>query len=303
MSGVPGTRIGVGMMRINVLDPDGVRALYSGSRDAGVTLFDHADIYGGGNHECEKLFGESVTLSPTEREEIVIQSKVGIRKGIPEYDFSKEHILRRVDESLAALRTDYLDTLLLHRPDTLVEPDEVAAAFDELEASGKVRYFGVSNHTVAQMQLLEMSVKQPLVANQVQFGLGHAALVAHGIAANMEEAPQSVDRDGGLLEYARLNGVTLQAWSPFQHGFLGGTIFESNKHPELRRALERISKEYGTTPSGIATAWITRHPAKMQVIVGTTHAERVAQAVEGSEITLTRAEWYELFKAAGYQIP
>ena len=296
-------RIGLGMMRIATLDPGEIRALYAGAREAGVTLFDHADIYGGGEHGCELRFSEALGLGAAEREEIQLQTKCGIRPGVPGFDFSAEYIVRRAEESLAALGTDYLDVLLLHRPDTLVEPDEVAAAFTELEDAGKVRAFGVSNHTVPQIQLLRTSVSQPLVVNQVQFGLGHAALVAKGIAANMEGLEQSVDRDGGLLEYARMQGITLQAWSPFQRGFFNGTIFDEHSPAELGRVLARLAASYGVTPTGIASAWITRHPARMQVILGTTRASRVAEAVAGSAIQLSRAEWYELFEAAGYEVP
>lgn len=303
MSGIEAGRIGLGMMQIDALDPRGVRALYTGAREQGIALFDHADIYGGEWHGCERRFGEAVRLSPSERAEVILQSKCGIRLDVPGFDFSAEHILRQVDGSLDALGTDYLDMLLLHRPDALVEPDEVARAFDELEASGKVRAFGLSNHTVGQTELLRRSVRQPLSVNQVQFGLGHAALVAQGIAANMAGTPQSSDRDGGLIDYARLQGITLQAWSPFRRGFFEGSIFD---HPELgglQTALARIAERYGTTPTAIATAWITRHPARMQVILGTTRVDRVAESVAGAGISLSRAEWYELFEAAGYVIP
>ncbi|MGO3147535.1 MAG: aldo/keto reductase [Leucobacter sp.] len=303
MSGSESARIGLGMMRIATLDDAHIRELYDGARNAGVSLFDHADIYGGGEHGCEKRFGEVLGLTASEREEIVLQTKCGITPGVPGFDFSAEHIVRRVEGSLAALRTEYLDILLLHRPDTLVEPDEVARAFDELESSGKVRAFGVSNHTPQQIELLKISVTQPIVANQVQFGLGHASLVAHGIAVNMEGVPQSADRDGGLLEYSRIHGITLQAWSPFQRGFFNGHIFNHSELAKLQRVLERLAGEYQTTPTAIATAWITRHPAQMQVILGTTRAGRVCEAVEGANLTLSRGEWYELFEAAGYQIP
>ena len=211
--------------------------------------------------------------------------------------------MRQVEGSLRALGTDHLDRLLLHRPDTLVEPEEVARAFDELEAAGKVRAFGVSNHTVGQIRLLRTAVRQPLDVDQVQFGLGHAALAAQGIAANMAGTPQSTDRDGGLLDFARIEGITLQAWSPFQYGFFEGTIFDHPEAAGLRAALDRLATHYGTTPTAIATAWITRHPARMQVVLGTTRADRVAESVAGAGISLSRAEWYELFAAAGYEIP
>lgn len=299
----PADRIGLGMMNISQIDDAAIRDLYRGARDEGITLFDHADIYGGEMHGCERRFGEALRLSPSERGEITLQSKCGIRLDVPGYDYSAKHILRQVEGSLKALGTDYLDVLLLHRPDSLVEPDEVARAFSELEASGKVRAFGVSNHTPSQTELLRTQVTQPLRVNQVQFGLGHAALVARGIAANMEGAPQSADRTGDLLEYARMNGITLQAWSPFRHGFFDGIIFTEPKLEKLQAALGTIASSYGTTPTAIATAWITRHPAHMQVMLGTTNPTRVAESVAGGSIRLSRAEWYELFEAAGYQIP
>ncbi|GAA1324042.1 aldo/keto reductase family oxidoreductase [Leucobacter albus] len=295
-------RIGLGMMRIDTLEPDEIRELYRGARDVGVTLFDHADIYGG-DHGCERRFSEALRLTPAERGEIVLQTKCGIRPGHHGFDFSAEYIVRRAEESLKALDTEYLDVLMLHRPDTLVEPDEVAAAFSQLEAAGKVRYFGVSNHTSRQIELLKTSVAQPIRVNQVQFGLGHAALVAQGVAANMEGLKQSADRDGGLLEYARINGVTLEAWSPFQRGFFGGSIFEQGGLRDLQRVLGRIAAEYDTSPTAIATAWITRHPAKMRVVLGTTKTHRIADAVAGAQLSLTRSEWYELFAAAGYEVP
>ena len=296
-------RIGLGMMRIDSLDASEIRTLYGGARELGITLFDHADVYGSEFHDCESRFGEAVRLSPSEREHITLQTKCGIRTDTTGLDFSAEHIIRQAEGSLRALGTDYLDILMLHRPDTLVEPEEVARAFDELESSGKVRSFGVSNHTGGQIDLLRTGVSQPVVANQVQFGLGHAALVAQGLAANMEHLPQSIDRDLGLLDYSRKNGIRLQAWGPFQQGFFGGPIFD---HPELNAlqpVLTRLAGEYETTQAAIATAWITRHPAGMQVILGTTKVARVAESVAGADITLTRAEWYELYQAAGYIVP
>lgn len=297
------SRIALGMMRIENLSAGEIRELYTGARDAGVTLFDHADIYGGGEHGCERRFSEALQLGATEREQIVLQTKCGIRPGGKGFDFSADYIVRRAEESLEALGTDYLDVLMLHRPDTLVEPEEVASAFSQLESAGKVRAFGVSNHTAQQIELLKTAVTQPLAVNQVQFGLGHAALVAQGIAANMEGVKQSAMRDGGLIEYARINGITLEAWSPFQRGFFSGSIFEQGGLRELQTVIARMAAERETTPTAIATAWITRHPARMRVVLGTTKASRVAEAVEGAGIVLSRAEWYELFAAAGYEVP
>lgn len=292
----------LGMMRIPKMSNAEIATLVGTARDAGVNVFDHADIYGGERHTCEARFGEAVTLSSAEREQVVIQSKVGIRRGF--FDFSAEHILTSVDESLAALRTDYLDLLLLHRPDTLVEPDEVAQAFDSLKAAGKVRHFGVSNHTPGQVELLKSALNQPLVVNQVQLSITHAPLFAQGVAANMAGLEQSVSRDNGLLDYSRLNKMTLQAWSPFQKGLFDGIFLGDREHyAALNDAIDALAAQYGVTPTGIAVAWITRHPANIQVVLGTTNPGRVRDAAAGSAVTLTRQEWYRLFTAAGHTLP
>jgi predicted oxidoreductase len=292
----------LGLMRISKMSNAEIQALVGSARDAGINVFDHADIYGGERHLCEKRFGEAITLTPAERDAILIQSKVGIRRGY--FDFSREHILATVDESLAALRTDYLDLLLLHRPDTLVEPEEVAAAFDQLEAAGKVRHFGVSNHTPGQIDLLRTAVTQPLVANQVQLSITHAPLFAQGIAANMAGLDQSVSRDNGLLDYSRINKMMLQAWSPFQKGFFDGVFLGDRENfAALNDEIDALAAQYGVTPTGIAVAWITRHPANIQVVLGTTNPGRVRDSAAGSDVTLTREEWYRLFRAAGHKLP
>ena len=291
----------LGLMRIPDLDDEEIRTLVGTARDVGVTMFDHADVYGG-DHLCERRFGDAVTFSPSERESVQLQSKVGIRDGY--FDFSTEHILESVDATLAALRTEHLDVLLLHRPDALVEPEEVAAAFDRLATSGKVRNFGVSNHTPYQVELLKTAVQQPLAFNQVQLSITHAPIIASGVATNMQELAQSVDRDNGILDYARLRGITLQAWSPFQAGFFTGVFLGDREHyAELNDVLDELAGKYDVTPTGIATSWITRHPADMQVILGTTKVERVREAAAGSELRLTRQEWYRLFTAAGHIVP
>ncbi len=294
----------LGLMRIQEKSDDEVRALVGAARDAGITLVDHADVYGDGMHGCEQRFAEAMDLTPSQRDELIIQTKCGIVKDGPYFDFSYEHIVESVEGSLRALRTDHVDILLLHRPDALVEPDEVARAFDELAAAGKVRAFGVSNHTPAQIELLKRSVTQPLVANQVQLSITHAPLVAQGVAANMAALDQSINRDVGLLDYCRLNDITLQAWSPFQAGFFTGVFLgDRETYPELNDVLDRLAAKYDVTPTGIATAWITRHPAQMQVVLGTTTPSRVTEAAAGSDLPLTRAEWYELFRAAGHTVP
>ena len=291
----------LGLMRISEMEDEEIRTLVGTARDAGINFFDHADVYGGA-HGCEKRFGDAVRFTAAERESVIIQSKVGIRQGF--FDFSKEHILRSVDESLAALNTDYMDILLLHRPDTLVEPAEVAAAFDALHAAGKVRNFGVSNQTPGLVELLKRSVNQPLAFNQVQLSITHSPLIAQGIAANMAGLDQSIDRDNGILEYSRLNDITLQAWSPFQKGFFDGVFLgDRERYAELNDVIEQLARIYDVPPAAIAVAWITRHPANMQVVLGTTSVEHLQDSSAGSDVPLTREEWYRLFTAAGHILP
>ena len=293
-----------GMMRIPDKTDAEVRELYDTARTAGIDFFDHADIYGGAMHVCEDRFAAALQLSAAEREEIVLQTKCGIVPSQQMFDFSYEHIMTQVDGSLKALRTDYIDVLLLHRPDALVEPDEVARAFDELEAAGKVRAFGVSNHTPRQIDLLRTAVTQPIVANQLQLSITHSPIIAQGIAANMAGEEQSVVRDGGgIVEYCRINDITVQAWSPYQAGFFDGVFLGNPKHAELNEVIDRLAAKYDVTPTAIATAWITRHPARMQVVLGTTTPQRVADAAAGADVALTRSEWYELFRVGGHIVP
>jgi len=293
-----------GMMRIEEMSDEAIRALYDACRAAGVDFFDHADLYGSSRHGCERRFAEALGLSPAERDEITLQTKTGIVADDWHFDHSYEHIVTSAEESLQALGTDRLDVLLLHRPDALVEPEEVARAFDHLESSGKVRAFGVSNHTPRQIDLLKTAVTQPIVANQVQLSITHSTIVAQGLASNMAGEDDSITRDGGgLVDYSRINGITLQAWSPFQKNFFDGVIFGAPEYPELNEMMDRLAAKYDVTPTAIATAWITRHPAHMQVVLGTTNPQRVADAAAGSDIPLTRPEWYGLITAAGHKVP
>lgn len=303
------TNVVAGMMRIASKTDDEIRALYTSAREAGIDFFDHADLYGfnhpgGGYHLCEQRFASALKLSPAEREQIVLQTKTGIIDQPWGYDQSYEHIVASAEESLRALGTDYLDILLLHRPDALVEPEEVARAFDHLESTGKVRHFGVSNHTPRQIDLLKTAVTQPLVANQVQLSITHSPIIAQGLSSNMADYDDAISRDGGgLIDYARINKITLQAWSPFQKAFQDGVFLGSPDYPELNAEMDRLADKYGVEPIAIGVAWITRHPAGIQVIVGTTNPDRVAAAAKGSDIPLTRSEWYALTRTAGHNVP
>jgi predicted oxidoreductase len=307
---LPGTDLVVsdvilGLMRIWDKTDDEIRALVRAGWEAGVNFVDHADIYGGGvEHRCEERFAQALKLTPAERSQLIIQTKCGINLAENYFDFSAQRILTQVEGSLKALQTDHIDILLLHRPDALVEPEEVAQALDQLHQQGKVRYFGVSNHTPNQIELLKTAVTQPLIVNQLQFSIPHANLVTAPLAANMALLDQSIDRDNGLLDYCRLHQITPQAWSPFQHGFFKGSfIGDRENFAALNDVLDRLAVKYAASPIAIATAWILRHPAGWQVVLGTTRPERVQSACQGSEIRLTRPEWYELLKAAGHRVP
>ncbi len=299
-SNIISSNIVMGCMHISSLIQTETEKLVRTAMDEGINFFDHADIYGG-DHGCEAHFGASVSMPASLRERIYIQTKCAIRDGL--YDFSKEHILKQVDGSLQALKTDYIDVLLLHRPDTLMEPEEVAEAFCILHSAGKVRHFGVSNQTSMQMELLQKYVPYKLIANQLQLSVAHTPMIDAGLAANMA-IDQSIERTGEVLEYCRLKDITIQAWSPFQKGFFGGPFLgDMEAYPELNTVIGRIAKAYGVTDTTIAIAFLTRHPANFQVILGTTSIQRLKDACKASELRLTRDEWYEIYKAAGNRLP
>lgn len=297
-SGLSVPVIAVGCMRMSGLSTADAERFVQTALELGANFFDHADIYGGGR--CEEIFADAVNMSPSVREKLIIQSKCGIRRGM--YDFSKEHILSSVDGILKRLRTDYLDVLLLHRPDALCEPEEVAEAFDILHSSGKVRHFGVSNHNPGQIMLLQKYVKQPIVANQLQLSLTNATMITSGLHVNMLDE-FAVDRDGGVLNFCRLNDITIQPWSPFQYGFFGGVFLGSDKYPKLNEKIDELAAKYGVSNTTIAMAWLLRHPAKFQPVTGTMNPQRLRDCVKAAEITLTREEWYSLLLAAGNNLP
>lgn len=297
-SALTASEISLGCMRMADLSKEDANKVINTALENGIDFFDHADIYGGG--KSEEVFADAIDMNATIREKMILQSKCGIRQGF--FDFSKEHIISSVEGSLKRLKTDYLDTLLLHRPDTLFEPEEVAAAFTELEKSGKVRHFGVSNQNPGQIELLKKYVDQELIANQLQFSIMHTGMIDTGFNVNMTIDP-SLDRDGGILEYSRLNNMTIQAWSPFQYGFFEGVFLDNDKFPELNKTIDKIAADKGVTNSVIAVAWIQRHPASFQTVVGTMNPGRIADIAKASDVTLSREEWYEIYRAAGNQLP
>ena len=298
-SGKKVSAVVLGCMRLEALSEQQAAAHLEKAAELGITFFDHADIYGQGC--CETLFAKALARTSLRREDLWIQSKCGIVSGVC-YNFSQEHILKSVDGILERLNVEYLDSLLLHRPDALAEPEEVAAAFDKLAEQGKVRHFGVSNHNPGQIKLLKKFVEQPIEANQLQFGLGHAGLISRGMEVNVH-TDGAVSRDGGVLDYCRLEDITIQTWSPFQYGFFQGVFFGAPGYEKLNAELEALGEKYGVSPTTVAAAWILRHPAGMQLIAGTMNSDRLAQIAKAADISLSREDWYKLYLAAGNMMP
>lgn len=295
---ISASAVAMGCMRITDAGKDAGRVIET-ALECGIDWFDHADIYGGG--ECEKVFGDYLAKHKDIRDKITIQTKCGIRKGF--YDFSKEHIIESCEASLKRLKTDYVDVLLLHRPDTLMEPEEVAEAFSRLESAGKVKYFGVSNHNIYQIELLKAAVKQPLIIDQLQLSIPESGLITSGLNVNMKNK-ESVMHDGGLLEYTRIKNMTIQAWSPFQQGFIKKPfIGDTENFGALNERLDELAEKYSADPTAIASAWLIRHPANIQVISGSVNPNRIKSVCRGADIVLTREDWYSVYLAAGFKLP
>lgn len=291
----------LGCMRMPRLSVQDAAAMIQASFDLGVNFFDHATCYGNG--EAETRFGDAFKLTGIKREEVIIQSKVGLCFDRNEFDWTKENILESVGDSLSRLKMDYLDVLLLHRPDLIFEPEEVAAAFAVLAASGKVHHFGVSNVPVWQIELLKKFVRQPIVFNQLQFSLEQSQLIDQALYMNNLTTERSIDRDGGLLDYCRLKDITIQAWSPLQHGFISGCFIDDPKFPELNAVLAELGEKYGVPKTAVAIAWILRHPAKMQAIAGTMNPVHLREICDAAKVDLTHHEWYQLYLASGKKLP
>ena len=297
-SGLSVPTVAVGCMRIGGMSDHDAAAFIDKTMSMGANFFDHADIYGGGS--CEEKFASAFGMNEDKRETVILQSKCGIRPD--RYDFSREHILASVDGILSRLKTDYLDVLLLHRPDILCEPEEVAETFAILKNSGKVRNFGVSNHNPMQMALLEKYLGMPIVANQIQMSITNCTAISNGINVNMEN-DRATMRDGSVIDYCRLHDITLQAWSPFQYGFFSGVFIDNPKFEELNQKLEEVADAHSVNKNTIALAWLLRHPAKIIPVTGTTKLSRLEDCLKAADITLTREEWYAIFRAAGNNIP
>uniref|UniRef100_I5AXC3 Putative oxidoreductase n=1 Tax=Eubacterium cellulosolvens (strain ATCC 43171 / JCM 9499 / 6) TaxID=633697 RepID=I5AXC3_EUBC6 len=291
-----------GCMRMPGLTKEAAAKVIRTAYDCGINFYDHATCYGG-NGAAETRFAEAFPLTGIKREDIYIQSKCGLCFDRNEFDWTKENILSSVDDSLRRLNIEYLDTLLLHRPDVLYDPEEVAEAFDELEKSGKVRFFGVSNLVPMQIELLKKYVKQPIIINQVQLSLEQSQLIDQALYMNNKTTEFSINRDGNCLDYCRLNDITIQAWSPLQVGMFGGTFIDNPEFPELNKVLGELAEREKVSKAAIAIAWILRHPAKMQAIIGTMNAAHIEDVCAASDVNLSHHDWYALYLAAGKFLP
>ncbi len=295
------SEIVLGMMRIKDKSVKEVEELVETALSVGINAFDLADIYGLGR--CEELLGLVLKNRPDLREEMWIQSKCGIRiEEFTYFDFSKDYIIKSVDGILQRLKIDHLDSLLLHRPDALMESDQVAEAFDLLYKQGKVRDFGVSNQNPMMMELLKKDVKQPLAVNQLQLSAAFTPGFESGFHVNMEDS-QAAMRDGSIFEYCKLHDVVIQAWSVLQFGYFKGNFVGNEKFQALNQVLDRLATKYGVTSSTIAISWILRYPAKMQAVVGTTNPKHLREVSQAANFSLTRKEWYEIYLAAGNNLP
>ena len=295
------SEIVLGMMRIEDKSVKEVEELVETALAVGINAFDLADIYGRGR--CEELLGLVLKNRPDLREEMWIQSKCGIRiEEFTYFDFSKDYIIKSVDGILQRLKIDHLDSLLLHRPDALMESDQVAEAFDLLYKQGKVRNFGVSNQNPMMMELLKKDVKQPLAVNQLQLSAAFTPGFESGFHVNMEDS-QAAMRDGSIFEYCKLHDVVIQAWSVLQFGYFKGNFVGNEKFQALNQVLDRLAIKYGVTSSTIAISWILRYPAKMQAVVGTTNPKHLREVSQAGNFSLTRKEWYEIYLAAGNNLP
>ena len=298
-TGIYASQLALGMMRSSLTDATALHALLEKAAELNINFVDHADIYAW-KTPAEELYGQVMEMAPHLRDQFVVQTKCGICRGY--YDSSYEHIMESVDQSLKRMHLDTIDILLLHRPDALMEPEEIARAFDALQASGKVKHFGVSNMNPGQMALIQSCINQPLAVNQVQMSIVHAPMIDQGIFVNMKD-DQSVMRDGSLLDYARLNHVTIQAWSILQAGWKEGSFLGNENYPELNQVLDRLADKYNATPSAVALAWLLRHPANIQPIAGTVSPAHLEEMAHAFDFTLTRPEWYELYLSVGRPLP
>ncbi|MBZ1508268.1 aldo/keto reductase [Leuconostoc mesenteroides] len=302
VSDLNASRVGLGVMRMGTRSESEAQKTVESALSRGINFFESSNIYGNGKSSAS--FGKALKSIQISRESILIQSKAGIIRGdnFKRVDFSKDNLIKSVEDELQRLGTDYLDSFVLHRPDVLVEPEEVAEAFNSLEKSGKVRYFGVSNQNSLDIELLKTAVKQPLIVNQLQFSIMHTGMIDQQVHVNSVDN-EGIMRDAELLAYSRLNNMTIQTWSPLQFGYFGGVFIDNDKFPILNEKLRQLANKYSTSKSAIAIAWILRHPARMQVIIGSMSDSHIREMTDGDKFLLTRQEWYDIYFAAGNTMP
>lgn len=298
---VSNSRIILGCMRMPALNVENAANVIQNAYEHNINFFDHATCYGGG--EAEERFGQAFKNLNIKRADVIIQSKCGLRFENNTFDWSKDYIISSVDSILKRLDMEYLDVLLLHRPDLLFDPEEVAEAFDELEKNGKVRNFGVSNTMPMQIELLKKYVKQPIIINQLQLSLEQSQLIDQDLYMNNMTTDYSIMRDGSALNYCRLNDITIQAWSPLQHGMFGGNFVDNPDFPEINKALAELSDKYNISKTAIAISWILRHPANIQVIAGTMNPTHLNDLCQAESIRLSHEDWYKLYLSSGKFLP
>ncbi|WNS41858.1 aldo/keto reductase [Paenibacillus sp. MMS20-IR301] len=315
--GIPASRIALGCMGLGgEWDHEPVTAgqikqgheALEAALSIGINFFDHADIYTRG--KAEKVFGQIFKERPGLRDEVILQSKCGIRLMEPGditnmFDFSKEHILGSVDGTLSRLGTDYIDILLLHRPDPLMDPEEVAEALHQLKAAGKVRHFGVSNMSAAQIKLLQAYCDEPFIVNQLHMSLAKISWVDAALSVNREQW-KDITFPEGTIEYCREENIQLQAWGPLAQGLFSGRPLEGQPESVVNTAarVRALAEEKNTTPEAIVLAWLMTYPAAIQPVIGTVNPLRIKACAGAESIQLTRKEWYELYVSSrGEKLP
>lgn len=292
----------LGMMRISSLSPKEAEYLIETALDSGINAFDLADCYADGL--CENIVGKVLSNRSDLREKMWIQSKCGIRRedGLKYFDFSKEHIRKSIDGILMRLNTDHIDSLLLHRPDALMETCEINEAIEDAVKAGKITDFGVSNMNPMMIDLLKRDVNEKISINQIQLSAAFTPAIDAGLHVNMS-TDAGIVRDSSILEYCKLNNIVIQAWSVLQYGFFEGVFIGNAKYEELNKVLDRIAREQNVTSAAVAIAWVLRYPHKIQAVIGTTKAKRVQELALSTNVTISRKEWYEIYQAAGNTLP
>ena len=296
------SRIIQGLMRVAKLSEDELYEIIKYDLNHGIYFFDIADIYGRG--ECEILLGKVLKKHPELRKQMFIQTKASIRftDDGAYYDLSYEHIKEGVYASLERMGIDYVDSLLLHRPDIFIDADEVAKAFDELYKEGKVKHFGVSNFPKEAIEYIKEKTSYPIEYNQIQFGLGNPLLAEELFNFNVNH-DNGISKTNDTYFYLKRNNIQVQAWSPYLVGFFRGLLFDEEKYPEINMVLDKYAKKYGTNKCAIATAFILKLNKDITVITGSIDIKHIQESLDGEKINLTKEDWYAIYKECGHHLP